>query len=461
MPAEPPILGSGPRRVHIVGVGGAGMSAIATVLAGLGHRVSGSDLRASPVTERLAAGGIPVTIGHRAAAVAGAEVVTASPAVGPDNVELVEARRRGLAVLTRADVLGALATLRRCAAVAGTNGKTTTSSILALALVAAGLRPSFLIGADVGELDANGVLDEGDWLVLEADESYGTFAELAPALTVLTSVEPDHLDHYGTVDALHAAFARLLEATTGPRLVCADDAAAAALGGRADACLVGESVGADVRIVGLELARSSVRFGLDGPAGLRLAPVTVPVPGRHNARNAALAAAAALTIGAAPDAVAGALSRFTGAPRRYEFRGEAGGVTFVDDYGHLPGEIAPTLATARLGGFERVVAVFQPHRYTRTAALAADFATAFDDADVVVVTDVYSAGEPPIPGISGRLVADALAAARPGAEVHYEPGREGLRARVAALLRPGDVCVTLGAGDLTTLPDQWREDLSA
>jgi UDP-N-acetylmuramate--alanine ligase len=451
-------LVSGPRHVHVIGIGGAGMSAIATVLAAMGHRVTGSDLRGSAVTERLGTRGIAVALGHAAVNLAGVDVVTASPAVGPDNVELVEARRLGLGVLARSEVLAAIASIRKCVAVAGTHGKTTTSSMLALALSAGGLRPSFLIGADVGDLEANGVLDAGSWLVLEADESYGTFAHLTPEMTVLTSVEADHLDHYGTVDALHDAFGRLLEATTGPRFVVADDPGAAALGRGVGARSVGESEDADYRVGDLELSRSSIRFALgspDGPLGI----VAVPIPGRHNARNAALAAVAAIEIGAGFDAVAAALARFAGSPRRYEFRGEAGGVTFVDDYGHLPGEIAPTLATARLGGFGRVVAVFQPHRYTRTAALAPEFAHAFDDADVVVVTDVYSAGEPPIPGVTGRLVADAVSAARPGAPVYYAPSRPELRGLVASLLVPGDVCVTLGAGDLTTLADDLEADL--
>ena len=227
----------------------------------------------------------------------------------------------------------------------------------------------------------------------------------------------------------------------------------------AGALAVGESDGAAYRVRDLVLGRSRLRFELDGPAG-HLGRIAVPVPGRHNAANAALAAAAAIEIGAEFGAVEAALARFAGVPRRFEFRGETGGVTFVDDYGHLPSEVAATLATARLGGFARVVAVFQPHRYTRTAALAGDFAHAFGDADVVVVTDVYPAGERPVPGVSGRLVADAVTSGRPDLAVHYAPRRGELRRLVASLLEAGDVCVTLGAGDLTTLPDELQEDLA-
>ncbi|HEY7947117.1 MAG TPA: UDP-N-acetylmuramate--L-alanine ligase, partial [Acidimicrobiales bacterium] len=376
MPADHSILGEGTHTVHVIGVGGAGMSAIATVLRGLGYRVTGSDRMGSPMTARLVAEGIAVTIGHRAENLGDADVVTASPAVGPDNVELVEAHRRGLTVKPRSEVLAAIASTRRCAAVAGTHGKTTTSSMLTMALARAGLRPSFLIGADVGDLGTNGALDTGEWMVVEADESYGTFTTLAPQLTVLTSVEPDHLDHYGSLAALREAFAHLLAVTDGPCLVSADDPGAAELGASAGALGVGEAEGADYRVRNLVLSVDSVRFDLDGPGG-PLGPIELSVPGRHNAANGALAAAAALEIGAGMDGVQAALRGFTGSPRRFERRGNVGGVEFIDDYGHLPGEIAPTLAAARLGHPKRVVAVFQPHRYTRTAALSDQFAHAF------------------------------------------------------------------------------------
>jgi UDP-N-acetylmuramate--alanine ligase len=431
------------------------MSAIATVLAAMGHTVTGSDLRGSPVVDRLADQGVQVAVGHRAEQVGSAEVVTFSPAVGPDNPELVEAGRRGAKVVRRAEMLAAIAALRRCLAVAGTHGKTTTCSMLSLILVEAGFRPSFLIGADVGELGTNAVWDTGEWLVLEADESYGSFTQLAPEVAVVTNVEADHLDHYGSVEALEAAFEVFLAGAGGARLVGADDPAAAELGRRQSAQGVGEVEGADWQMTDLVLTRSSSSFDLAGPAGA-LGRLEVAVPGRHNARNAALAAAAAMAVGAPFGAVAAALSRFAGVPRRFEFRGEANGVTFVDDYAHLPSEVRAALATARAGGWGRVVAVFQPHRYTRTAALASAFGTAFADADVVVVTDVYSAGEPPIPGISGRLVAEAVAAADPDRPLHYAADRAELVRLLDQELVPGDLCLTLGAGDLTTLPDELR-----
>jgi UDP-N-acetylmuramate--alanine ligase len=439
-------------HVHVVGVGGAGMSAIATALSGMGHEVSGSDVKASPVTQRLGALGIEVSIGHDAAHVEGADLVTYSPAVPADNVELVEARRRGIPVVRRAWVLAAIAGKRRCVAVAGTHGKTTTASMLSLILVEAGLRPSYLIGADVNETGTNAVWGTGEWLVLEADESYGSFGALRSDVALVTNVEPDHLDHYGTFDSLAAAFGRYL-ASSRRRIVSADDPVAARLGAEAGALSVGTSSDAVYRVGGIVAGRSAVGFDLEGPGG-PLGRIELAVPGTHNARNAALAVVGAIEVGAPFDAAVSALARFAGVPRRFEFRGEAGGVTFVDDYAHLPTEVRATLAAARNGAWRRIVAVFQPHRYTRTAALAESFGRAFDDADLVFVTDVYGAGEAPVPGVSGRLVADALQRQAPGRRAVYVSSRDELRAIVAAMLRPGDLCLTLGAGDLTSLPEE-------
>lgn len=440
------------RRVHVVGVGGVGMSAIATVLVGMGHRVSGSDVKASPVTERLGALGIAVSIGHDPAQVDAAELVTYSPAVPEDNAELTEARRRGVPVAHRSAVLAAIAGIRRCVAVAGTHGKTTTASMLSLILVEAGLRPSYLIGADVNETGTNAEWDIGEWLVMEADESYGSFGALRSDIALVTNVEPDHLDHYGTFESLADAFARYLSSSQ-RRVVSADDPVAAHLGRAAGASTVGTSPDATYRIDGVVTGRSAIGFDLVGPDGA-LGRVELAVPGLHNARNAALAAVGAIEVGASFDAAVGALARFAGVPRRFEFRGTAAGVTFVDDYAHLPTEVRATLAAAKAGAWRRIIAVFQPHRYTRTATLAASFGEAFDDADLVFVTDVYGAGEVPVPGVSGRLVADALSRHRGPRPVVYVSSRDELRAAVSVMLRTGDLCVTLGAGDLTTLPEE-------
>jgi UDP-N-acetylmuramate--alanine ligase len=448
----PPDL-SEPIHVHVVGAGGAGMSAIATVLAAMGHTVTGSDLKASPVIDRLTAAGINVIVGHAAENVGDVDVVTVSTAIRDGNPEVVEARRRGIPVYRRSTVLAAIAELRRCIAVAGTHGKTTTASMLSLMLVEAGLRPSFLIGGEVNEIGTNAVWDDGEWLVVEADESDGTFLSLRPDIAVVTNVEPDHLDHYGSFEAMRSAFGAFLQVAR-QRVVGGDDVEALTLARAHGADTVGVGENCSHRLTDLDLSRSSVAFTLTGADGVDLGRLAVPVPGLHNARNAAVAAVAALAAGVDFDDAAAALARFAGVARRFEFRGVAGGVTFVDDYAHLPSEVEAALAAAKDGAWQRIVAVFQPHRYSRTAALSSDFGRAFAQADVVVITDVYGAGEPPIPGVSGRLVAEAVRRAEPGKQVVYVAGRTELRSEVASLLTAGDLCCTLGAGDLTSLPDE-------
>jgi UDP-N-acetylmuramate--alanine ligase len=445
---------SRPLAVHVVGIGGAGMSAIATVLHAMGHTVTGSDLKPSAVTERLRVAGMPVSVGHTGDNLGAADVVTVSSAIPAENPEIVEARRRGIPVADRAETLAAIASLKRCIAVAGTHGKTTTASMLALQLVEGGVKPSFLIGGDVNEIGTNAVWDDGEWLVVEADESDGSFLSLAPEIAVITNVEADHLDHYGSFAAVRSAFETFASGASRHRVVGGDDEVAAAIGGAVGADVVGTGAGCTHRIVDLMLARSSVGFGLVGPAGDRLGRLDVPVPGLHNARNAAVAAVTSLAVGVPLVASARALARFAGVARRFEFRGSVDGVTFVDDYAHLPTEVRAALAAARDGDWRRVVAVFQPHRYSRTAELAEEFGPAFGDADVVVVTDVYGAGEAPVPGVSGQLVADSVRRSFPDMPVLYVVGRADLRATVADLVEAGDLCVTLGAGDLTSLPDE-------
>ncbi len=447
-----------PLTVHVVGVGGAGMSAIATALHAIGHTVTGSDLKASAVTERLRSAGIAVVIGHDEANVGSADVVTWSSAIRADNPEVVGAVRRGIISIPRAEALAAIASLKRCIAVAGTHGKTTTASMLALQLIEGGARPSFLIGGDVNEIGTNAVWDQGEWLIVEADESDGSFLSLTPDVAVVTNVEADHLDHWGSFPAVRSAFEEFLGSAVVSRVVGGDDPVAAEIGRATSAVLVGAAVGCTYRIVGLALARSSISFELIGPDDVALGRLEVPVPGRHNAQNAAVATVAALEVGVPFTAAARALSRFAGVARRFEFRGELGGVTFVDDYAHLPTEVRAALAAARNGNWGRIVAVFQPHRYSRTVELGNELGEAFGDADVVVVTDVYGAGEAPVPGVSGRLVADAVRRSFPNTPVHYVAGRAELRSVVAELLEEGDLCLTIGAGDLTSLPDELMSD---
>jgi UDP-N-acetylmuramate--alanine ligase len=431
------------------------MSAIATVLVRMGHTVTGSDLRDSATLARLRALGVDARVGHDTAGVGEAvDVVVVSTAIQADNPEVVTARDRGIPVLRRADALRALVATRRTAAVAGSHGKTTTSSMLALILGAAGWRPSFLIGGDLNEVGTNAAYDEGEWLVVEADESDGTFLELAPEAAVVTNVGADHLDTYGSFAALVAAFERFLAELPGARVVCADDSVAARLGRAVAARTYGWAEDADFRITDYEGGRVGSTLSLVRD-GRPLGALALPVPGRHNALNAVGAAALAYEIGVPFPAIARGLAGFGGVARRFEFRGELSGVTLVDDYAHNPDKVRAALRAAREGGWARVIAVFQPHRYSRTATLWRDFADAFVDADVLVLTDVYGAGEAPIPGVSSHLVLRAVLDAHPDLPVVYLPKLAEVVAHTPRLTRPGDVVVTLSAGDLTTVPDEW------
>ncbi|MCL4423463.1 MAG: UDP-N-acetylmuramate--L-alanine ligase [Actinobacteria bacterium] len=442
-----------PRAIHVVGAGGAGMSSLATALIGIGHRVSGSDLRASANLKRLEEAGATVYVGHRPENVVGVDLVTASSAIPQSNPELEESIKLGIPVWSRARTLAAVCSTRRTVAVAGTHGKTTTSSMLAVVLVEAGFQPSYLIGGELNDTGAGAVWGEGEWLVAEADESDGTFLALDKEVAVVTNVEPDHLDHYGSFDQLEEAFAQFVGTAGSKAIASADDTVASKLARKYGALTFGLTPAADYRLEDLQADSSSTRFVLS-LRGEPLGTLTLPLPGVHNARNAAAAAVAAMEIGAPFQAVRSALGRFTGVARRFEYRGEAGGVRFVDDYAHLPGEVRAALAAAKLFGPQRLVCVFQPHRYSRTAMLAQSFGDAFDDADLLVVTDVYSAGEQPRLGITGKLIVDAVAQTKPGKQVVYLPFRDSLLSYLLGNLKSGDLCITLGAGDLTTLADQ-------
>lgn len=465
-----PFTLTGPTRVHIVGVGGVGMSAIALVLAGMGHQVSGSDLKESLGLDRLRLVGVAVSVGHAPENVpTDTDAVVISTAVPRANVEVRAAEAAGIPVLRRAEVLAAIVATTRGIAVAGVHGKTTTSSMLALILRGAGTHPSFIIGGEVNEVGTNAAFDDGEWMVVEADESDGTFLELGVEAAIVTNVEPDHLDHYGDFDTMVRAFADFLARVPGPKVVCADDPILRDIvAGRHDAGRAGPmtcgpitygpitygwSDDADYRITDYEPGRVGSRYTLHRGTDV-LGAIALPVPGRHNALNAAGAAAMASELGLGFDDIARALGAFGGVARRFQFRGEAGGVTLVDDYAHLPGEVVQAIRAARESGWPRVVVAFQPHRYSRTGRLWHEFANAFDGADQLILTDVYSAGEAPVPGVSGRLLLRAVLDAHPGLPVAYFPRRTELADRIPAYLRPGDLLLTLGAGDLTTLPDE-------
>ncbi len=445
---------SSPRRVHIVGVGGAGMSAIATVLAEMGHSVTGSDLKAGPVVDRLATLGVGTSVGHAAANVGDVDVVAVSSAVPTSNPEVAAAVERGIPVMRRAQILAAICSTKPTMAVSGTHGKTTTSSMLASVLDQSGLHPSFIVGGDLNELATGGRWDPaGRWLVVEADESDGTFVEIGATAVLVTNIEPDHLDHWGSMQALESAFDDFMAAAAGPVVACADDPVAARLGEAHGAVTYGTVSTAQYRMVDVRTSRDAVtcRVEHEGDQAVRL---DLPLPGVHNAANACGALVAALLLGVSPEAALRALARFGGVARRFQSRGERQGVTFVDDYAHNPGKVRAVLAAARTGGWARVVCVFQPHRYTRTRDLAHLWGDAFVDADVLVVTGVYAAGEEALPGVTGETVAEAVRRDHPEAVVVYDADRDGLGSRVRPLLRRGDLCLTLGAGDVTLLSDE-------
>ena len=429
------------------------MSAIARLLVALGHEVSGSDARPSAALDGLQSIGVDVAVGHRAEQIAGADLVARSTAIPDDNPEVLAARQSGIALLSRADLLAAIAATRRTIAVSGTHGKTTTSAMLALILVEAGWDPSFLVGGDIEGVGSGAAWSSGPWFVVEADESDATFLRLGAEVVVVTNIEPDHLEHYGGWGQLVDAFETFVAAAPGPRIVTADNETAARLAARHGAVTFGTAERADYVMVDVELGASAAAFSIKHD-GRVLGRVTVPTPGLHNARNACAAVVTAVALGVPFDAAARGLAGYRGVARRFQHRGERNGVTFIDDYAHLPGEVAAAVTAARAGHWRRIVVAFQPHRYSRTAALWADFADSFQGADTVAITDIYAAGETPRPGVTGKLIVDAVLDAHPEQRVAYLPRREDLLAYLRRILQPGDLCLTLGAGDVTTVPDE-------
>lgn len=459
---EPPLDLTTPGRYHIVGAGGPGMSAIALTLAQMGHTVSGSDLRDLPILDRLRAAGVSIAIGHDRALVHGVDAVTFSTAIPDTNVELDETRRIGGRLLRRAGMLASICARARSLGVAGTHGKTTTSSMLMLALSEAGLAPGFIIGGEVADVGTGARWTGADWFVVEADESDLTHLELPLAGTIVTNIDVDHLEHYGTFDAIVAGFEQYLAQIDGPKVLCLDDPhcarIAAALGPDSGTITYGTADGADYQAVEVSAGAGSWSFDVLR-RGQPLGSVHLPLRGIHNVRNATAALAMAIEVGAPFDAVARALGRFGGVARRFDFRGELDGITFVDDYAHIPTEIAAVLDAARSSGdgWQRIVAVFQPNRYRRMAVLSPEYRDAFTAADVVVLTEIYPSGDAPIPGVTGKLVVDAVVDAHPGARVVWLPRRAELVEFLAGELRPGDVCISMGCGDIVSLPDEIQQ----
>jgi UDP-N-acetylmuramate--alanine ligase len=458
---RPPLDLSIAHRLHVVGVGGPGMSAVAIALAEMGHVVSGSDLREHPVLERVRAAGVEVHIGHDRSLVHGVDAVTASTAIPERNIELDEARTTGVAVLSRAGMLASICARARSLAVAGTHGKTTTTSMLMLILAEAGLRPSFVVGGDVTDVGTGAQWTHGDWLVVEADESDGTHLELPVHGTILTNVESDHLDHYGSFDGIVAAFDRYLGQIAGPKVICGDDPIGAVLATRHGGLTYGLGPECEVRAVEVSADAGSfsfdlVRRSLEGSSSALLGTIVLPLRGIHNVVNATGAAAMALAVGVPFAAVAAALERFGGVARRFDVRGIDGDATFVDDYAHLPAEIDAVIRAARDSGdsWQRVIAVFQPNRYHRIAEMWSEYGSAFTQADLVVLTDIYASGTMPIPGVTGKLIVNAVTESDPDRRVVWLPRREDLVSFLAGEVRSGDVCISMGCGDIATLPSE-------
>jgi UDP-N-acetylmuramate--alanine ligase len=434
------------KRIHFVGIGGVGMSGIAEVLNNLGYKVAGSDVKSSEITRRLQAAGVKVFDGHSAAHAKGADVVVVSSAVSESNPEVAWARRAGVPVILRAQMLAELGRMKKTVTVAGSHGKTTTTSLASMALRAAGAEPTMIIGGQLKNIRSNAKLGVGEYLVAEADESDGSFLFLTPLVAVVTNVDDDHMDHYKTMDALKDAFVAHLQRLPfyGAAVLCADDAALMSLRPRVTRRVItfGFAPGADWR-------GKNVRLTKDGSVcdvhhlGRKALTLKLRVAGRHNVSNALGALAAGAFLGFELKRLARGLAEFRGVGRRMDRLGAAGGVEFVDDYGHHPTEILATLAAVTgLWKAGRVIVVFQPHRYSRTKLLAAEFGPALKAADFTYVMDVYPAGEKPIKGVSSKLILDSMRKA--GAAGAPFPGALEL----AKQLKPGDVVLTLGAGDV-------------
>ena len=454
--AEPLIALDAPIKCHIVGIGGPGMSAIGRLLVEMGHLVTGSDLYESEVIDDLRQRGAQISIGHSEAAVHGADVVTYSTAIPSTNVELIEARRIGLETRHRSGMLASLCAATRAVGVAGTHGKTTTTALITAMTTAGGLHPSSIVGADVLG-DSASVYGDGSLLVIEADESDGTLDVLPLSCLVVTNIDIDHLDYFGTFDAIKTCFAESIERTPGFVVLNADDEGSTdivrALGNDNRVTTFGWSENSTVRITSTQPHSNgtSVEVQIAGQS-YRCA---LSLRGEHNAMNFAAALAMSIQLGVDPDVACTAAESFRGVARRFTERGEFRGSLLIDDYAHLPAEISATIDAVRshpaLTG--RVVAVFQPNRYHRIATMADSYADCFTHADRIVITDVYASGTQKIEGVTGELVVNAIRSAHHGADVVWAQSRSDTVAAVESWITPGDICVSMGCGDIESFPD--------
>ncbi len=446
--------------IHFVGIGGIGMSGIAEVLSNLGHTVQGSDAADSGNVARLRDKGVKVSVGHKAENIQGADVVVVSTAIKRDNPELVAARARRIPVVRRAEMLAELMRLKSCVAISGTHGKTTTTTIVATLLDAGGLDPTVINGGIINAYGSNARLGAGDWMVVEADESDGTFLKLPADIIIVTNIDPEHLDHFKTFDAIQDAFRNFVENVPfyGFAVMCIDHPVVQALVGKIEDRRIityGENLEADARLTDFTAMGSGSQFKVvirDRKSGAshEISNLALPMPGRHNAWNATAAIAVAHELGISDEAIRTALAGFGGVKRRFTRTGEWNGVTVIDDYGHHPVEIAAVLKAARGSTNGKVIAVVQPHRYTRLQSLFEEFCTCLNDADAVVVAEVYAAGEAPIEGIDRDHFVQGLRA-HGHRDVIPLPKSSDLAGIIKGLAKSGDIVVCLGAGNIT----QW------
>jgi UDP-N-acetylmuramate--alanine ligase len=446
--------------IHFIGIGGIGMSGIAEVMATLGYKVQGSDLADNYNVARLRSNGIAVAIGHAAENLGAAQVVVVSSAVKPDNPELTEARARYLPIVRRAEMLAELMRFKSCVAVGGTHGKTTTTSLIAALLDAGGLDPTVINGGIINAYGTNARLGKGDWMVVESDESDGTFVKLPADVVIVTNIDPEHLDHYGSFDRAKEAFLAFVENIPfyGFAVMCMDHPVVQELIGKVrDRRVItyGHSPQADVRLLDVAYADGETRFAVrltnrSSGAFHDIGGLSLQMPGDHNAMNATAALAVAKELGISDDMIRKGFKSFTGVKRRFTRTGAHDGITVYDDYGHHPVEIAAVLRAARTVTRHKVIAVMQPHRYTRLSSLFAEFCTCFNDADTVIVAPVYAAGEQPIEGASHAALVEGIRA-RGHRAVHKIDGPEQLAPLVRGIAKPGDIVVCLGAGSIS----QW------
>jgi UDP-N-acetylmuramate--alanine ligase len=445
------------QRIHLVGIGGSGMSGIAEVLLSSGYAVSGSDLKSSNVTERLRNLGATVYEGHRAESVHGAHVVVISSAVRPDNAEVVEAHRMKIPVIPRAEMLAELMRLKYGIAVAGAHGKTTTTSMVASVLAAADLDPTFVVGGRVNHVGSHARLGQGEYMVVEADESDRSFLLLAPVIAVVTTIDREHLDQYRSLEEIQEVFLQFVNRVPfyGAVILCLDEPNVQAIlpGVKRPVITYGTSTQADLVISDVKLKGLASEFRLTYH-GDDLGVFHLPAPpGIHNVRNAAAAAAVGLALNVPADLIRAGIAKFSGVGRRFEIKGTFAGVTLIDDYGHHPAEIRATLEAARGCSYKRLLVLFQPHRFTRTQLLWEDFCRSFNEADILVLTEIYAAGEPPIDGITGERLAEAISAAGHKKVVYTSTMQAGVEFMLREA-RPGDAVLAIGAGSIGRVLDQ-------